>query len=609
MDQKKINKITADLQNKYPDVGIRAVSVDEKTGQSTFFLDPKPKTLAFLERGGVVPKAFKEKAAVISRDTLDRTFLDLAQTEPLRQTPRQYFENAINYYYTEPLLGSTVNLLAGLASKGFEHDIDDDNIKNFYDVWAFDVRFHEFLEWAFLDFFKYGHVTTYKVLAKYEPRVSHLSPIPGQKLKNGNKKSNNKSTGELAAKKNIWSKGHLPASYTVLNPLLVNIEGNLLFDKVSVKLTPPPELSALLQKPGSEQTEEEKELIKSLPADLKRAAEEGGEFQLDSRLVGFITYRKMPYERYARPRSFKLFDNIEYKKALRQADLSTLDGISNYILKITIGNDEYPVVTQEELEAVSQLFNTPGKSFDVVWNHTLDVEKIVSPEIDKILGPGKYEQNNEDMSAGLAITRALIDGVGDLSAPEAQLVIKGIEQEIDYARRQVTNWIYREYQQIAEAMGFERFPKIRWDESVLKDTLLYMNVLSTLVDRRMLSYNTALEQLGFDYPSELQRMQAEFPLVEEGVFGIIGSPWQQSKGVQPTQGEPTGSPSNGRPKNQPAKKKEKTPPSKQQTNKKTKPQKQQSASLSDIVKDMSDEEFVQFQKDLFQLRGSNEESE
>jgi len=128
MDQEKINKVTTDLQQKYPEVGIRSINVDEKTGQSTFYLDPKPKTLAYLERGGVVPKAFKEKAAVITRDTLDRSFLDLAQTDPLRQTPRQTFENAINYYYTEPLLGSTVNLLAGLASKGFEHDIDDEKI-------------------------------------------------------------------------------------------------------------------------------------------------------------------------------------------------------------------------------------------------------------------------------------------------------------------------------------------------------------------------------------------------------------------------------------------------------------------------------------------------
>lgn len=621
MDQTQLDKVTAELKEKYPDAGIKSIQVDEKTGQSTFLLDPKPKTLAYLERGGVVPRNLKAKGAVITRDTLDRTFLDLAKKDPLQMTARETFEAAINYYYTDPLLGSTVNILAGLASKGFEHDIDDENIKNFFDVWAFDVRFHELLDWIFLDFFKYGHVTTYKVLAKYEPRVSYLSPIPGQKLKNGNNKKPTKATGDLdredAAKKSIWSKGHLPVSYTVLNPLLVNITGNLLFDKVSVSLTPPPELSELLKKPTSTQTEEERELIKSLPSDLKRAAEAGGEFQLDSRLVGFITYRKMPYERYAKPRSFKTFDTIEYKKSLRQADLSTLDGITNYILKITIGNDDYPVVTQDELEAVSELFNTAGKSFDVVWNHTLKVEKIVSPEIGDILGKEKYEQVNEDMSAGLSVARALIDGVGDLNVAQAQLVIKGIQEEIEYARRQVTRWIYREYQQIAEAMGFDRFPKIRWDDGILKDTIMYMNIISQLVDRRMLSYRTALEQLGFDYPTEQSNMESEFDLVQSGIFGIIGSPWQQAKmgGIQPTQNAPTGTPSQGRPTGQPAKEKQPQPPddkNRTKVKKTTKPQAspaQKTASLEDVVKNMTEEEFAAFSYELAKLRLDKEVEE
>ncbi len=605
MDEKQIAKITAELKKKYPDAGIKTLEVDEKTGKSTFYLDPKPKTLAYLKSGGVIPKAFKEKAAVLSRDTLDRTFLDLAQKDPLQMTGQEAFEKASNYYHTDGLIGSTINLLSNLAGKGFEHDIDDDNIKNFFDVWAFDVRFPEILEWIFLDFFKTGHVTTYKVTAKYEPRVSYLSPIPGQKIK-----KQGKTTGqESAAKKNIWSKGHLPMSYTVLNPKLVNIEGNLLFDKVSVKLTPPTELKELLTKDKAGLTEEEKELIKALPADLKSAAEQGGEFLLDSRMVGSITYKKMPYERYAKPRIFRLFDTLDYKKALRDADMSTLDGISNYILKITIGNDDFPVVSQEELEAVSALFNTSSKSFDVIWNHTLKVEKIVSPEIGDILGQDKYEQVNDDMTAGLAISKALIDGTGDLSVSSANLVVKGLQEEIEYAREQVTRWIYREYQQIAEAMGFDRFPKVRWDEGVLKDTIMYMNILSQLVDRRMLSYNTALEALGFDYDNELNNMEEEFDLVDKGIFGIIGSPWQQAK-VQPGQRAPVGTPSSGRPTAKPAKKKvQQSPQKKNQTQKKTQTKPQKTASISEVVKGMSDEEFVEFQYELSKLRVEDDNEE
>lgn len=587
-----LNKVTAELKEKYPDVGIKSIEVDSTSGKSTFFLEPTSKSLSFANntKGIVSPRIYKgEYASSVSRDYLQRTSLDLAKPDAYTEDSKTSFKRATQYYYTEPLVGSSVNLLANLALKGFENDIDDANIKNFYDAWTFDVNFLELLEWIFLDFFKVGHVTTYKVLAKYEPRVSYISPLPGKKI---TKKAEN--SKETAAKKNIWSKGHLPVSYTVLNPLLVNITGNLLFDKVSTTISLPQELNELLKKSQSDMTQEERDLIKALPSDLKAAVVKGGEYTLDSRLVGHITYRKQPYERYAKPRSSRIFDSIEYKNALRMADLSTLDGISNYILKVTIGNDEYPVTSQEELEAVAQLFNTPSKSFDVVWNHTLEIEKIVSPEIDKILGKGKYEQVNDDITTGLAVSRAFVDGGGSINAAVVDLVIKGLSEEINYARRQVERWVYNEYRQIAEAMGFERFPKIRWDEGILLDTILYMNTLAGFVDRRMISYKTSLEALGFDYNNELKNMQDEFDIVQEGVFGLHGSPFQQSnKSVTPdgtpSSGPPKGTVKETDPSTKTKPKKSDIDPNQQKKNKKA----TQSASINDIAT-MSASEYAAF---------------
>ncbi len=616
MRKDTLTKVTASLKDKYPDLGLERIDVNDTTGTASFYLQPTNKSLAFLDgkgkASGLIPRLARESAATVTRDSIDRTTLDLAlQRNAYDMTPRDAYERAIRLYYTEPIVGSTVNVLANIARKGFENDIDDENIKNFFDVWAFDANFEDMLEWVFLDLFKVGQVYTYKVISKYEPRVSYLSPVPGQKIKNG---GTNKAKGvkkESAAAKKIWSKGHLPISYTVLNPLLVEVEGSLLFDKYSISMTLPPELGQLLKKDRAELSEDEKELIQALPSDLKSAAAAGGSFKLDSRLVGTISYRKQPYERYAKPRLAKVFDSLEYKKALKQADLSTLDGITNYILKITIGSDEFPVTTQTELETVAELFNTPSKSYDVVWNHTLNIEKIVSPEIESILGQEKYTQVNEDVSGGLAMARALLDGTGDMTTSETNMFIKGLEEEIAYARRLVTKWIYREYRLIAEAMGFDRFPKVRWDESVLKDQILYMNILAQLVDRRMLSYQTAHELLGFDYRTELKNMESEFDLVQAGTFGIIGSPWQQAKeSTQPVQKAPKGTPSGGRPVGAPAKKREKTtqPQNKQGQKPKNPPKKTASSlTLKDAVKTMGREEFKSFMGELYELRLSEEE--
>jgi len=585
MDSMKLQKVTADLKEQYPEVGIQQIEVDEATGKSTFFLLPTKKVLATLPPEKAINlHGAAEFASTLRRDVIDRSVLDLIKKSVSEEDPHAIFKRAIKYYYESDYYGSHIDILTNFASKGFENDLDDDKIKAFYDTWNFDVNFKQIIDWIFFDLFRVGMVRTYKIIGKYEPGISYLSAIPGAKKANGDlkemseraarihqkrlqnledklktldgrKKDERELKEELAAKKRVWSKGFMPIAYTILNPLLVEIEGSLLFDKTKVTLKPSDELKKLLKKPTSDLTEDEKTVLKLLPSDFKAAIEKGGGVVLDPLFVGAVDYRKQPYERYPKPRGVKVFDSLEYKNSLREADLSTLDGITNYILKITVGNDEYPVTEQTQLEAVAQLFNTTSKSFDVVWNHTLEVEKIVSPEIEAVLGQDKYMQVNEDISGGLAMSRALVDGTTNVNQGEAGLIVKTVIEEVNYARSQVEIWIYNEYRQIAEAMGFDRFPKVRWDNTVLRDIILYMSTISQLVDRRMLSYETALEQLGFDYSNEFNNMQNELPSVLKGVLGILGSPFQQSK-TQPGQKAPTGTPSDGRPKGQVPKKKQ-----------------------------------------------------
>jgi len=623
---KEIGKITETIQKKYPKANIQKIEWDQSTGKASFFLKPSQQLLASLPANKAVRiRTAPELAATLRRDVIDRSVLDLVGKSPHEEDPKEIFTKAIKYYYENDVYGTHIDVLTNFAAKGFENDIDDDKIKAYFDTWCFDVNFKQMLDWVFFDFFRVGMVRTYKIIGKYEPGISYLSPIPGQKLEKSilkevgerakriDKKRLNKaikglSKKDKAAKKKVWSKGYMPIAYTVLNPTLIEIEGSLLFDKSRVKLTPSDELRALLIKPVAELTDDEKEIIKLLPSDFKTAVVEGGGIPLDPMYVGMVDYRKMPYERYARPRGIKAFDSLDYKKALRQADLSTLDGISNYILKITVGNDEFPVTDQAQLETVAKLFDTPSKSFDVVWNHTLSVEKIVSPEIGEILGQDKYAQVNEDITGAIGMSRALIDGATNVNVAEAGLIVRTVIEEINYARRQVTRWIYEEYRQIANAVGFDRVPRVRWDTTVLRDVILYMSTIAQLVDRRMLSYQTALEQLGFNYPNEFNNMQNELPSVLKGILGIVGSPFQQAK--QP-QGAPKRTPSTGRPVAQPAKTKQPStqPQKKTKVQKKSpsqqpgqKPAAEASVKLIDMVKDMDQDEFDLFVNLMMSLR-------
>ena len=566
MDSQELNRITAAIKEANPEIGLQKIEFDGN--KASLFLSPTKQALAGLESKDAIKMRTSERASTINRSPIGRSNLDLMQTykSPYDATPKELFQRSLRYYVEQDLYGSIIDTLTNLASKGFENDLDDPKIKLFYDVWNLDVNFKQIINWIFFDFFRVGMVRTYKIVGKYEPGITYLSSVPGQSVERSilrnisaraNKineiRKNSHSYKEYSAKKKKWSSGYIPIAYTVLNPLNIEITGSLLFNDSKVTLTPSDEIKKMLQKNQGDLSEDEKEIVKLLTTEFKNAVKNGGAIPLDPMYVGSIDYRKMPYERYPRPRGVKSFEAIEYKTSLRQADLSTLDGITNYILKVTIGNDEFPA-NQTQLETVAKLFDNTSKSFDVVWNHTLEIEKIVSPEIESILGQEKYNQVNEDITSALAMSRALIDGNGDLNSTSASLLAGSLTEEISYARYQVEMWIYNEYRDIAESQGFDRFPKVRWDNTILKNIILYMSAVQTLVDRRMLSYRTALEQLGFEYDNEFANMQEELPSVKEGILGIVGSPFQRS-GIQPT-GAPVGTPSDGRPKGKPAKNKQ-----------------------------------------------------
>lgn len=545
--------IKKDLNERYPNIDVISLT-DEGPGKVGMELGVGAKELAYLSNdtryGPVFHKApgYERASNVIRRRELDQSDLDLAEPSVLSAKPHKLFERSINYYKKEDLYGSVVRLLANFASNGFENDIDNDDIKLFFDNWAMDIGLDSTVENIFFDLVRVGIVRTYKTVGKYRPQINTLDTPSLVK---------SKVRKDTAAKKIRWSKNDLPIHYTILNPLQFEIAGSLMFNQTLVTLKPEAlsDLKMMLETNKSELTEHQKLILKSIPNDMKKAAIAGKPYPLNPYLVGEVDYRRMPYERYPTPRGTNAFESIDYKRELRKADYSTLDGISNYILKVTIGNDNFPVTKPEMLENIAEIFNTPAKSYNIIYNHTLDVQKIVSPEIGEILGQDKYAQVNEDYTGALGVVRALIDGVGNINTGAADLAIKGVIAEVSYLRNQVRKWLYTEYRDVAEAMGFDKYPTVRFNDIALRDEVEMMRVIQGLIDRRIMSYETGTKRLGLDWNTELKRLSTEKGMVLSGDLGIIGSPYNpkatppmvNDENVQETQRTPSGTPSEGRP--------------------------------------------------------------
>ncbi len=141
--------------------------------------------------------------------------------------------------------GTVIDTLTNFASKGFKNDVDDPDIKLFYDTWNDEINFQETVEKIFFDFFRVGMVRTFKTVGKFDPR---LKPESFQQITNQkNAASTFKTTAEMqkvmadkefAAAKKIWSKSFVPINYTILNPSMVIIDGPLMFDQTETLLKP-----------------------------------------------------------------------------------------------------------------------------------------------------------------------------------------------------------------------------------------------------------------------------------------------------------------------------------------------------------------------------------
>lgn len=364
----------------------------------------------------------------------------------------------------EPVVGTVVDILVDIAYNGFKIETTgNDDIDKFYKEFNEIVEMDTVISWIFQEYFLSGDVTIYKELD---------------------------------------NKTGIPIGYTVLNPLAVKVEGSLLFNSEVITIDIQEELSRINSLPDNLK----QGVLQNLPSELykylKGNSYFNGRLVLPPEKVSRITRKKQPYERYATPMLTRLIFPVLFKHRLRLMDLSTIEGVINQLMIVKIGDKDHPP-TDEKLRQVASLFLTPKKSFTVFWDWTLDVQ-VVTPNAIETLYQNKYEQINEDISMGLGIPRAIIDGKG----ANYSTAFVGVQMLIERASREilaVKRWLEKEYREIAKIKGFEVYPKVRFDRTQLRQENYVRQILTPLYDRGLISPETVLSEAGFNYQSEIER--------------------------------------------------------------------------------------------------------
>lgn len=501
------------------------------------------------------------------RDQLGPGYLDLRESSPDETEAVKLYDRSEKEYLRTGIYGTTLDLLSNFAASGFFNDINDKEIKEFFDAWVGDVRFLEIVTKIFHSLFKYNVAYVLPAFGAYEPHAEGISSIPGKlpnnKTKVGLKASVaytlndfvKKTTGKGMNFKNfnqiydmeIAKGGEFPIAYSLLDPKFISVDSAGFFNRstITIKkkgLQPLKDLMKRIEEDSKNVSASEKEVLKLIPSGMRAAAQNDEDYTFKDGEVEVIYLRKDDYESYAKPRGARAFDAFDYKDELKKADYATVDGIYNYILKVTVGDKDNPVTDPAVLESLAEAFNTPQKAFTIVWNHTLQIEKITASEIGDVLGKAKYEPVEADITAALGFARALVDGTS-ITGDAAVLATKSLQSEINAARLQVMGWIMPQYRKLAMAAGFQTYPTIRWKESVINtDTDAVTRAsLMQMLDRKAISVQSYMREVNLDFETEVQRMTEEKPLIEDDILRA-GSPYQEPVPVAGDTGRPKGQP-------------------------------------------------------------------
>ena len=475
-------------------------------------------------------------------------------TDGTYSTPEAKIQKAMEYYSREPLVNKSVKLLAQLSNDTFKMSAEDKNIENFFKTWWKDIGGMDFQNWFFLEYYRSGNIITMKTLVPYVPasktnKKSKKSNALASESKEAHANYNNTFNEYLKvlkfykagkASKTIlknadynftealakWSLKSIPGAYTVLNPLAVKFQGpsDLPWMKgMYLKVTD--NMKKTLLSPSKDF----KDVIKSIPKEITKEIMAGtADVPLPSNICSAVFRDKQPYEDWAEPLCSHAFEALEYKRELREMDRHTVRSVRNRILKVTIGSDKYPVTDPKELSKLAADFNNPSRNLTIFWNHTLKIE-FIEPNLDS-LNTDKYQPAMEDIRNCFGVAPVLTGESGS-SLGNNVINVKGLVELVQEGQDAFISWFNKEAKLICEAMGLAEQPECSFNKLNLKDENAFMGIIMQLVDRQLLSYETAIDTIGFYFPKELERLRGEIKIrTSEGILMAQKAPTQSGGG-------------------------------------------------------------------------------
>ena len=256
-------------------------------------------------------------------------------------------------------------------------------------------------------------------------------------------------------------------------------------------------------------------IFDALDPEVKKQIKDGAYFKdglkinLENERIAYSFYKKQDYEPFAIPFGYPVLEDINAKLEMKKMDQAIMRTVENVILMITMGTEpEKGGINHNNVRAMQKLFTNESVGRVLVSDYTTKADFVI-PDINKVVGPNKYEVINKDIKEGLQNIILNEDKYNG-----AQIKARVFLDRLKEAREAFINdFLQPEIRRISKDLGFRSYPTVKFQDVDLRDEVQLMRVTTRLMELGILTAEqgmTIIQTGRFPLAEELDGAQDKF---------------------------------------------------------------------------------------------------
>ena len=408
-------------------------------------------------------------------------------------------------YANVPIFRNTIDMMSEFANAELYLEGGNSTSRKFFEKLLDRIKIWDLKDQYFREYYRSGNIFLYRVDGKFS-------------IEDYKKFSQTVSDGPSLNK--------FPLKYVVLNPFEIVAKRSTVFntkDGGYAKILSEFDIERL----ASPKNDYDKAVFDALDPEVKKQIKDGAYFKdglqinLKSEKMSYSFYKKQDYEPFAIPFGYPVLEDINAKMEMKKMDQAIMRTVENVILMITMGAEpDKGGINPNNVKAMQTLFQNESVGRVLVSDYTTKADFVI-PDINKVVGPGKYEVINQDIKDGLQNI-----ALNDDKYNGAEMKTRVFLDRLKEAREAfIQDFLQPEIRRIALDLGFRSYPTVKFKDIDLRDETQLMRVATRLMELGLITAEQGMElfQTGkFPLAENLEKAQEKFvEQREKGYFNPI----------------------------------------------------------------------------------------